>query len=82
MVCIEDAIIADNPQVLHLGLSDQHSVEGIAMLSRKSARQHSVIERNGQSITSKLGQVTIKIPDEFFAGRKLPPPNLRGYFPG
>jgi hypothetical protein len=38
VVGIEDAIVADNPEILDLGLGDQHSVERITTFSRKPAR--------------------------------------------
>jgi hypothetical protein len=33
MVSVKDAVVADNGKILSLCLSDQHSVEGIAMFA-------------------------------------------------
>ena len=71
MILVEDAIVTDEAQVLHLCLSNQHSVEGIAVLSRKPARPDRVIERYRQRIASQLGEVAIKLVHEFFARRQF-----------
>ena len=68
MVFIEDAVVADNLKILHLRLSNEHSVERIAMFSWDRARPDGVIERNRQSVASKLGQVMIQLANEFLAG--------------
>jgi hypothetical protein len=44
VISIEDVIVADDLQILHFRLSNQHSVEGIAMVSRERTRPSRVVE--------------------------------------
>ena len=78
---IENPIVADNRQILELGLGDQHPIEGVTVVAGQHSGTYSVVYRDGKILESQLRKVAVQIEDQVVPGRQLSQSHFRRDLP-